>query len=403
MARSAGICLVALFILLAAASPASSACTMSVARSQLASDANGVFLLNDKVYIASTTGHLIVMPLSTLVSSSDFNIGGSPYDVFVSGSTAYLTDFFSINGVRVVNADTGVALGQCTNWPSGLYAIGIYNSGSYAYVGAAGGSTGGNLVVLSLADPVHPSVVNTISAGPMNAGGGGLCVTDGKIYLATDDGVDVFSISNPASPVLLQTISISGGAYDVHVFGTNAYVVRGSNAPSGQPNVVVLDLNNPGTPTDCYSDSAPPYAIQFYNGKIYIVDPDGLKELNVGSVSGSLTVNLDAVPNYAQDFSFSGTDLGSFTLDDDGGTNGTYSNTKTLAAGYYTFQQIVPSGWIVSSITASDASKVMYSSDGGVGNPWHSTFTLGDTWAKASVQAGGSLTVYYQDASAISN
>ncbi len=399
MARSAGICLAALLIMLAATAPASGACTMSVSRIGTASDANGVFVLNDKVYIASTNGHYIIMPLSSLVATSDFNIGGSPYDVFVSGSTAYLTDFYSSNGVRVVNADTGAPLGECTNWPSGLSAIGIYNSGSYAYVGATD-YTNGYLVVLSLTTPNSPSVVNTISSGPMAQGGGGLCVTDGKIYLATDNGVDEFTLGNPASPSYSGTISTPYGAYDVHVFGTNAYVVMGTNPPSGQPNVVVLDLANSGTQTDCYYDSTPsyalpPYAIQFYNGKIYIVDPNGLKELSVGSVSGSLTVNLDAVPNNAQDFTFSG-DLGSFILDDD--SDDTYPSTKTfssLAAGYYAFHQTVPSGWIVSSITASDASKVTYSSDG---NSWHSTFTSGDTWAKASVQAGGStLTVNFQD------
>ncbi|HPS91530.1 MAG TPA: SdrD B-like domain-containing protein, partial [Methanothrix sp.] len=344
------------------------------------------------------------MNVNPISSGSSYDVTNQAYDVFVSGSTAYMTE--GSFGVEVVNAANGAHQGWCSGWDSNLFAVGIYISGNYAYVGASGGNTGGTLAVLSLTSPNSPSVVNTIETHSMSSGGG-LCVTDNKIYLATDNGVDVFSLSSPANPTYLQNFPTPYGAYDVHVFGTNAYVVMGSNPPPGQPNVVVLDLANSGAQTDCYTDSAVPYAIQFYNGKIYIVDPgvwdsgkgtygkNGLKELSVGSVSGSLTVNLDAVPNDAQDFTFTGTDLGSFTLDDD--SEGTYPNTKafSLAEGYYAFHQTVPSGWIVSSITASDPSKVTYSSDG---NSWHSSFTSGDTWAKASVQAGDStLTVNFQD------
>ncbi|MDD4447837.1 MAG: SdrD B-like domain-containing protein, partial [Methanothrix sp.] len=394
MARSAGIFFTALLILLAATAPASGACTMSVADSESISNPNGIFILNGIGYIASTAdnGKLFVMPVNPITSGSSYDVSNPAYDVSVSGSNAYMTEGSS--GVEVVNAANGAHLGLCTNWDSNLFAIGIYISGSYAYVGAAGGTTDGCLVVLSLANPNSPSVVKTISCGSMNSGGGGLCVTDDKIYLATDNTIDVFSISSPENPVANSPLSISG-AYDVHVFGGKIYVV----APSSSPSVTVRDLSNPTVVQDCYNAGSP-YAIQFYEGYIYIVGPDnGLEKLNVGSVSGSLTVNLDAIPNSAQDFSFLG-DLGTFTLDDDSGATGaddTYSNTKifsSLAAGYYAFHQTVPSGWIVSSITASDASKVTYSSDG---NSWHSTFISGDTWAKASVQAGGSLTVSFQD------
>jgi len=389
MARSAGIFFAALLILLAATAPASSVCTMSVSDSEYIDNPNGIFVLNDIAYVASNAnnGKLFVTPVNPIGSATGYDVTNPAWDVSVSGSTAYMTEGSS--GVEVVNAANGGHLGWCTNWDSNLFAIGIYISGSYAYVGAAGGATGGSLVVLSLATPNSPSVVKTISCGSMNSGGGGLCVTDGKIYLATDNTIDVFSIISPANPVSESPLSISG-AYDVHVFGGKIYVV----APSSSPSVTVRDLSTPTVVQDCYNAGSP-YAIQFYNGKIYIVGPDnGLEELSVGSVSGSLTVNLDAPPNNAQDFTFLG-DLGSFTLDDD--SDPTYSSTKTfssLAAGDYKFYQTVPSGWIVSSITASDANKATYSSDG---SSWHSPSVVGDNWVKASVQAGGSLTVNFQD------
>jgi hypothetical protein len=265
IARSAGSCLAALLILLAVAAPASGGdCTMSLAGSKYVTDANGIFVLNNIAYIASASspGKLSVIPVNPIASGSSYNVINSANDVCVSGSNAYMTEGSS--GVEVVNAADGAHLGWCTNWDSSLYAFGIYISGSYAYVGAAGGTTGGCLVVLNLATPNSPEVVNTISCGSMNSGGGGLCVTDSKIYLATDNTIDVFSISDPDNPVADLPLLISG-AYDVHVFGGKIYVV----APSLSPSVTVRDLSNPTVAQDCYNAGSP-YAIQFYEGYIYI-------------------------------------------------------------------------------------------------------------------------------------
>jgi len=200
MARSAGIFFAALLILLAASAPASGTCTLSVSDSGYVTDANGIFVLNNIAYIASTSSHgkLSVMPVNPIASGNSYDVTNSAFDVFVSGSTAYMTE--GSFGVEVVNAANGGNQGWCPNWDSNLFAIGIYNSGSYAYVGAAGGTTGGCLVVLSLTNPNLPSASAPIASGPMNSGGGGLCVTNDKIYLATDNGVDVFSLSNPANP-----------------------------------------------------------------------------------------------------------------------------------------------------------------------------------------------------------
>jgi hypothetical protein len=269
MARSAGIFLALLFILLAATAPASGgACTMSVADSESISNPNGIFILNGIGYVASTeyNGKLFVMPVNPITSGSSYDVSNPAYDVSVSGSNAYITEGSS--GVEVVNAANGQHAGWCTGWDSNLFAIGIYISGNYAYVGAAGGATGGCLVVLSLANPNSPSVAKTISCGSMNSGGGGLCVTDDKIYLATDNTIDVFSISTPGNPVYDSQLPIAG-AYDVHVYGSKIYVV----APSSSPSVTVRDLSNPTVVQDCYNAGSP-YAIQFYEGYIYIVGPD---------------------------------------------------------------------------------------------------------------------------------
>jgi hypothetical protein len=390
-ARYAEICFAILLVLLAASSLSTGqTCTLSITDSEPVPNPNGIFVLNDRAYLASDAdgGKIFVLPVNPISSGDNFSVYYPAYDVFVAGSTAYVTE--SSYGVEVVSAANGGHLGWFQNWDSNLFAIGIYISGHYAYVGAYNGTTSnGKLVVYDIAAPNNnPTYVNTIEAHSMiGYVGGGLCVLDGKIYLATASYVDVFSISDPATPSLDSSLSISG-AYDVHVLAGKVYVV----APSSTPSVTVRDLSNPSIVLDCYNAGSP-YAIQSYGGKVYIVGPNGLEELSVGS--GSLTVALDANPIDPQDFSFLGDDLGSFILDDD--DDPINSNTKTfssMAVGYYAFHQSVPSGWILSNIAASDSSKVKYSSDG---SSWHSTFVSGDTWVNASVQSGGTLTVSFQD------
>ncbi len=70
----------------------------------------------------------------------------------------------------------------------------------------------------------------------------------------------------------------------------------------------------------------------------------------------SITIIKDAQPDSAQDFSFTtvGNGLSNFTLDDDGGSDSTYSNTTTfnsLLAGTYTVTETTVSGWSLASKT----------------------------------------------------
>ena len=69
---------------------------------------------------------------------------------------------------------------------------------------------------------------------------------------------------------------------------------------------------------------------------------------------GSITIVKDAVPNDAQDFSFSGA-LGAFALDDD--ANATLSNSNTtsnLVSGTYAVTEAATVGWDLTGLTCND-------------------------------------------------
>ncbi len=89
----------------------------------------------------------------------------------------------------------------------------------------------------------------------------------------------------------------------------------------------------------------------------------GMKEIKITVLPlAGITVIKDAIPEDPQDFDFKGSGtIGEFTLDDDGETDGTYSNSKTfgdLIPATYSIEEIVPSGWTLTSAVCSDGSTI---------------------------------------------
>jgi hypothetical protein len=96
------------------------------------------------------------------------------------------------------------------------------------------------------------------------------------------------------------------------------------------------------------SDSSPVNAINVSAG-------ENVTCTFVNTKGSTVTIIKDALPNNAQDFSFTGTCFAAFSLDDDG--DGTLSNTKTgsLTPGSCTvIEGASPSGWSFTSLTCSD-------------------------------------------------
>ena len=89
----------------------------------------------------------------------------------------------------------------------------------------------------------------------------------------------------------------------------------------------------------------------------------GMAEITITVLPrAGITVIKDAVPDDPQDFNFEGSGIiGKFTLDDDGGLDMTYSNSKTfsdLIPAIYSIEEIVPPGWDLTSAVCSDGSPV---------------------------------------------
>ena len=112
-----------------------------------------------------------------------------------------------------------------------------------------------------------------------------------------------------------------------------------------------------------------------------------LRVQGIGAGTGTIIIREDAIPDTGTDYAFSG-DLGSFTLDDDGGTDATHTNEKTFAdipAGAYALTRPEHLPWAYSG---ADCDGVGVSSDalGKVVIYLHPTETITCTWVDATRQ-----------------
>ncbi len=144
-----------------------------------------------------------------------------------------------------------------TSWANALLAgsynaagnnngIQIATSGNYAYVVRNGGT---NFLVLDVSNPASPSLVGSLTLTNTLTD---ITVSGNYAYVTgTSDSAElqVVDISNPASPSLAATLNMSGNGNGlaVDVAGSYAYATRASDAASNEFNVV--NIATPTSPT----------------------------------------------------------------------------------------------------------------------------------------------------------
>ncbi len=142
----------------------------------------------------------------------------------------------------------------------------------------------------------------------------------------------------------------SGGSGTAHTFSETAGI--GTSLSNYTTTVQCRDNNGSGSVISTTGSN--PWTINIVKDKDIVCTITNTRINNA-----SLTIVKDAVPNDAQDFSFTttGTGLSNFTLDDD--SDNTLSNTKVfsnLASGIYSVSETAVAGWDQTSATCTDGS-----------------------------------------------
>jgi hypothetical protein len=111
----------------------------------------------------------------------------------------------------------------------------------------------GDLAVIAGSDGVALVDITTIGA-PVTlwtqSGDTGDAVLDGnRLYLARTDSLQIFDISNPATPLRLGAVAVSGNGYGMDVHGRHAFMARGDH-------LAIVDVGDPASPVIVGSESA---------------------------------------------------------------------------------------------------------------------------------------------------
>ncbi len=225
--------------------------------------------------VASLTLVLASLGLSASTALADTNLlsntGGicDAVALFANGTKAATNFGQHLTTYDVTNAAAPVQLGSVK---VGGIIWDIDVVGSMAYVSAS--DTG--LVVVSLADPAHPQVVNTVDTDGYATSA---AIVGSTLYLSDNFSLKVFSIANPASPTLVSSLPIVGYAYDVAASGTTVCVTQSQGA------IRVINAANPAAPSVVGTFTAvDPGSIAMSGNYLYVPDSIfGLKIVNVAN------------------------------------------------------------------------------------------------------------------------
>ncbi|GIV19430.1 MAG: hypothetical protein KatS3mg023_1181 [Armatimonadota bacterium] len=166
------------------------------------------------------------------------------YQVVVAGNYAYvLTAREGLPGGAIKILDISN--------PASLRVVGSYGNRSYDGLIVHGNlgyvSEGAQLQVLNLSNPASPQLIRTVSlTGPL-AGDGGTVVGN-RLYLCEGpSGLSVWDISQPDNPQRLGILGNLGVVRSVHVSGNYAFVAAGQWLGGIQGGMRVIDVSNPAS------------------------------------------------------------------------------------------------------------------------------------------------------------
>ncbi|USN54037.1 MAG: fibronectin type III domain-containing protein [Candidatus Nomurabacteria bacterium] len=268
-------------------------------------DAKGVFVDGNYAYIADGVDGLKIFDISNPLSpqplgSVDTN---DARDVTVSGNYAYLADY--TGDVRVVDISNKNAPSLVGQYTSTGEVYSVYLRGSYLYAGFAVGGCSGfcrvmRIYVLSLADPVNPSLsASNVSyqARPYRL------VADGDYLYGVgyDDygeaaSLNIYNIGTPGSISGVRGYSYDFEAfdegYDVAIVGSYAYTADSSVG------VTIIDISNPSVPVriGAYSTGLTDVrSVEAVGTDLYIIDDASLKVLDVSNPTSPSEVSSTAL------------------------------------------------------------------------------------------------------------
>lgn len=238
------------FLVINISNPASPATVGSL---NLAGVPSNIFVAGNYAYVTnnSNTDELQIINISNPASPSlvaSYNDAGNEdaRGVYVDGNYAYM----------VFNAGNDIVVVDVTNPASPIFTGGlvlngtayeVYVTGTYAYVASDDNSQ--ELQVVNISNPASLTL-----SGSLNLAGNTNAITiageGSNVFLGQGSNLRVVSITTPTTPVLLGSVSTVGNANDIALNTGNdgAYLFVATSTDAGE--LRVIDISTPASPVD---------------------------------------------------------------------------------------------------------------------------------------------------------
>jgi hypothetical protein len=230
-------------------------------------------------YLAETNKLEIVDLSPVFLSQAPIRVGwttiiGTGTDVALSGDYAVIAD--SGNCVDIVNVADPSNPVMVGNFLTTGYVSGVGVKGDYVY--AVTGSVPATVYVISLANPLQPQAVGSLTLSAIGSQMNSLTVAGDFIYLSASNGggtgygMAIIDVSNPANPTLRNAASLVFDGRCVEVVGDHALV-----GPLSGSTLRVFSISNPASPRLIGTISQQAVGIRASGNHAFVVDYFGSK------------------------------------------------------------------------------------------------------------------------------
>jgi len=259
----------------------------------MASMAGETVLSGDLAYVAADAAGLRVVDVSDGAHPQEIGVYNTPegIDVALANGAVYVADGFY--GLWLVDISELPNLGAMRRFEVPGNALGVDVAGEYVFVAAYGSG----LWIASISPSSGLAWANTY--GDLGCAND-VAVAGKYAYTATDTGLAIVDISDPAAPWEAGRYITLDRAINVTVVGNYAYVTV------ADASVRVVDVSDPTDPTELvsYKTWGQPWDITIMGDCAYLTDiPElgfepagGLRVLDISDPSGPLEVGFCATP-----------------------------------------------------------------------------------------------------------
>jgi hypothetical protein len=211
--------------------------------------ANNIFVRGNYAYVANGDSGLQIIDVSIPAApviigryETPDGVPGTGTTVILSGDYAYLADGY--RGLLIINIADPVNPSLAGTFNNTAYIMGVALAGNLAYITAnfISDSEYGQLQAIDISDPANPTFVDGVSYGFSDYG---VSISGDYAYVGANTyGMGIFNISNPGHPTF-------AGAYDVlapgsvkRTFATDTLAFFAN----GEGGFMMLNISNPISP-----------------------------------------------------------------------------------------------------------------------------------------------------------